>query len=286
MCQHAGGALYHQFFTDATHVAHVHAAHDAEHSHGALVHSHSLAAADLIPNINAAWLAAASIVIKEYLYRATMKVAKERKSSVLASNAVHHRVDSMTSIVALLAIGGAHVFSGAAWLDPVGGFLVSIMVIHAGLLNTVAAFYELVDAGIDENVKGSIRKAASQALSGDTSSTSVAKQTLFHGAEIRDVQGIKSGQNYLVDVEVSAPSTWTLQQLRDVEDAVRSRVGSEVRGVRRVRVKFVTNEHKEVGFSDEFVGADVSARASPEPEAEDARAHSHDHECSDVRKRH
>ena len=63
MCQHAGGALYHQFFVDVAH----HASEAASHSHGLLGHSHS--AADTIPNINAAWLAAGSIVIKEYLYR-------------------------------------------------------------------------------------------------------------------------------------------------------------------------------------------------------------------------
>lgn len=66
MAQHACGALYHQFFADAAH----HAVESASHDHGVLGgHSHSHSAADLIPNINAAWLAAGSIVIKEYLYR-------------------------------------------------------------------------------------------------------------------------------------------------------------------------------------------------------------------------
>jgi divalent metal cation (Fe/Co/Zn/Cd) transporter len=220
-----------------------------------------------------------------------MKVAKERKSSVLASNAIHHRVDSLTSIVALLAIGGAHVFNGAAWLDPVGGLLVSIMVIQAGLANTVAAAFELVDVGIDEEVKASIRKAASQALSGKTSSSSVATPTAFGETEIQDVRGTKAGQNYLVEVEVSAPSTWTLQQLREVEVAIRSRVGLMVRGVRRLRVKFVIKEHKEVDFTDEFIGEDLRASTSPEPEAEDAHDHGHNHSNDDdkssgIRKRH
>ena len=67
MGQHACGALYHQFFTDA-------AAAVASHSHGIGIfgHAHSHDAAHLIPNINAAWLAAGSIIVKEYLYRASM----------------------------------------------------------------------------------------------------------------------------------------------------------------------------------------------------------------------
>lgn len=62
----ACGVLYNEFFVQATHAAH-------EHSHGGIfAHSHSHGAADMGPNINAAWVAAASIAVKEYLYRASM----------------------------------------------------------------------------------------------------------------------------------------------------------------------------------------------------------------------
>lgn len=59
-------ALAQQFFPEAAEVA----AHWGllPHSHG---HHHGVD--DLGPNINAAWLAAGSIVIKEWLYRASMQ---------------------------------------------------------------------------------------------------------------------------------------------------------------------------------------------------------------------
>ena len=79
-----------------------------------------------------------------------MKIARERKSAVLASNAVHHRIDSLTSIVALLTIGGAHVFTEASWLDPVGGLIISVMVIRAGWSNTMTSLLELADTSVDE----------------------------------------------------------------------------------------------------------------------------------------
>ena len=61
--------LYHEFFADAT--------TPSSHSHGGMFgHSHSHGSADLGPNINAAWLAAGSIIIKEYLYRASEFWAK------------------------------------------------------------------------------------------------------------------------------------------------------------------------------------------------------------------
>lgn len=58
--------LYHEFFVDAA----VATANAHGHSHGFFSHSHSHSA-DLGPNINAAWLAAGSIIVKEYLYRAS-----------------------------------------------------------------------------------------------------------------------------------------------------------------------------------------------------------------------
>jgi divalent metal cation (Fe/Co/Zn/Cd) transporter len=46
-----------------------------------------------------------------------LKVANERKSAVLASNAYHHRVDSLTAFVALLLITGSNFLNNAQWLD-------------------------------------------------------------------------------------------------------------------------------------------------------------------------
>lgn len=82
-----------------------------------------------------------------------MKVAKERKSSVLASNAVHHRIDSLTGMVTLFAILGANFLHDATWLDRVGSLLISLLVIKAGWGNTVSALYELADKGIDSEIK-------------------------------------------------------------------------------------------------------------------------------------
>ncbi|KAK7900910.1 mitochondrial metal transporter [Exophiala xenobiotica] len=261
--------LYSQLFLDAAAQAHEH----AEHSHGLfsfLGHSHG----PVVPSLNAAWLAGGSIIVKEWLYRATMKIARERKSAVLASNAVHHRVDSLTSIVALATIGGAHVFTDASWLDPVGGLLISAMVIRAGWGNTKSALLELADVTVDDEVKSSVRRAATKALRGDPAS-GVAAVEGGDQAEIRDIQGTKSGQNYLIDIELAVPSGLTLQAMEDIENAVRERAGSKVRGVRRVRVKFVPAEDAQSTLASDFIPADVSPRSSPEPE--DEHDHDHDH---------
>lgn len=228
-----------------------------------------------------------------------MKVARDRKSSVLASNAVHHRVDSLTGIVTLAAILGANFLSNAAWLDPVGGLFISLLVIRAGWGNTISALYELADAGLDDEVKRSVRRQATKGLAGVSEG---------HEVEVRDVSGVKSGQNYLIDVELAVPSMWTVEDVREVEDAVRTQVGAKVRGARRVRVRFVPRDEAEEATTDqdddesdesdderrakkarvpaagagkrafdEFIPGDVSPKSSPEPSDDEDHDH-HDHD--------
>ncbi|CZS93524.1 hypothetical protein WAI453_001053 [Rhynchosporium graminicola] len=257
MCLNSCEILYAHFFLDA-HAAAEAAAHAHGHSHG---HSHGIEG----PSIHAAWLAAGTVVLKEWLYHATMKVAKERKSSVLASNAVHHRVDSLTGIVTLFAILGANFLHNASWLDPVGGFLISLLVIKAGWGNTVSSLYELADKGIDDEVKASVRKAAATSF-----------ETIKDGTEIelREIEGVKSGQNYLVDLQLAVSKSWTVEDFKEVEEGVRQTIGSKVRGVRRIKVRFVAKDDAESTLFDEFISGDISPRASPEPEEHD---HDHDH---------
>ena len=200
-----------------------------------------------------------------------MKIAKERKSSVLASNAVHHRIDSLTSIVALVAIVGSHVLENVSWLDPVGGLLVSLMVIRAGWGNTGSALLELADVGVVQEIKDSVRRTALETLRVDSFWSG---RVIGKLVEVRDVQGVKAGQNYLMNVELAVPGEWTVQETRQVEDAVRECVGSKVRGVRRVRVRFVAKTDKALDFTDEFIDADVS----PEPDDHDhTDSHCHNH---------
>lgn len=281
--------LYHEFF--------MHAAGAVGHSHGGIFgHSHSHGAGEFGPNINAAWLAAGSILVKEYLYRASktssrstysvrhmltlnsaaMKIAKERKSSILASNAVHHRIDSLTSVVALVAIGGSHLFTGTTWLDPVGGLIVSIMVIKAGWTNTGAALLELADVGVDEEIKESVREAAVHAISQDAVTSADGD---ISSASVRNVQGVKAGQNFLIDLELVVPDNWTMQKARRAEDIVRMKIGSTVRGVRRVKVRFVPEAKSAPEFADEFMGAhNAIAKDVPEFQPGKTAPHTHDHD--------
>jgi divalent metal cation (Fe/Co/Zn/Cd) transporter len=191
-----------------------------------------------------------------------LKIANERKSSVLASNAYHHRVDSLTAFVALLA----------SWLDPVGGLVISLMVVQAGWANTKNSLFELADVGVEYEMKSNVRKAATKALDSLNAGSADANVT------VRSVQGVKSGQNYLMDVELAVPGSWSVEQTRGVEELVRERVGAKVRGVKRVRVRFVSSSSEQPDFLDEFIGPDVSGKSTPESHDEHDHDHEHEHD--------
>lgn len=179
-------------------------------------------------------------------------------------------MDSLTAFVALLLIAGSNVLNNAQWLDPVGGLVISLMVVQAGWGNTKSALLELADVGVDSEMRGNVRKAATKALEGITLAS--------EPVNVRGIQGVKAGQNYLMDVELGVPGTWTIEQTRGVENLVRERIGAKVRGVKKVRVRFVTNSTEEPDFLDEFIPGDRTGASSPESEAEHDHDHDHDHD--------
>ena len=174
---------------------HVHLGHD--HDHGAI------AGAGSVLNPHAAWFAAASVVIKEWLYRITTKVAAEEHSPVLKANAVHHRADALTSLVALSSILGSSI-GGWKFLDPLGGLAVSFFILQQGLKMSKNAMLELLDAGVDRPTQRAIEGIVNDLVDG---------QSLLG---IRNVRGVKSGGK-LLKLHTRAPvsdeqakRTWTL----------------------------------------------------------------------------
>ncbi|KAJ4397434.1 mitochondrial metal transporter [Gnomoniopsis smithogilvyi] len=99
---------------------------------------------DDVPNVLAAWVALASILAKEWVYRITMKIAIKENSAVLRSNAIHHRIDCLSSVVALVTIIGVYLFPTSGWLDPVGAVVISVMVVQAGVESLKGAISEFL----------------------------------------------------------------------------------------------------------------------------------------------
>lgn len=97
------------------------------------------------PGWIAAAAAAVSLITKEALYHWTLHRGCAAGSSALKANAWHHRSDALSSAPALAAVVGAKLFPEWWLLDPIGGIVVSILILHAAWDIGVGAVQSLID---------------------------------------------------------------------------------------------------------------------------------------------
>ncbi|KAI5961218.1 MMT2 [Candida pseudojiufengensis] len=184
-----------------------------------------------IPNINAAWLAAGSILVKEILYRKTMKIAHETNSKVLVANAWHHRVDSLTAVVALLTVAGGVLFN-VAWLDSIGGIGVSILIIKAGWDSIKEAWYELIDRG--EQPGSEIYNKVENIIKYELESNEQLKQF-----KIKQLSVLSSGANTNINFTLLTQNkNINLVTLNKYEKILSDLIHQDDRFVRNVGIKF------------------------------------------------
>ncbi|KAF8893836.1 cation efflux family-domain-containing protein [Infundibulicybe gibba] len=190
------------------------------HSHA---HAHAV-------DPNAAWFAASGVLVKEWLYRITKKVADEENSPVLTANAIHHRSDAYSSIVAFFAILGTWFFP-AIPLDPLGGLLVSIVILRQGIGLFVGAWGDLTDAGVSPRILNSMSKALKPLRT-----TSSADDIVL--GDIHHLRARRAGSLMFVDVTVNVPGTMNAHDMSILEDRVESTLKAAKREITEVRVKF------------------------------------------------
>lgn len=82
------------------------------------------------PEAPALAMAAASVVIKEAMARYTDSAARLNHSPALRTNAAHHRSDALSSVAAVVGIGGA--MAGLEFLDPAAALLISLLILKMG----------------------------------------------------------------------------------------------------------------------------------------------------------
>ena len=100
------------------------------------------------PLIPAALAAVFSIIINEILFRYTRTVGEETNSPSLVANAWHHRSDAISSVAALVGIGGA--MAGYPIMDPIAAILVSIMILKVGYDIAFKGLRDLMDTALSE----------------------------------------------------------------------------------------------------------------------------------------
>lgn len=111
------------------------------------------------PGIIAFCAAVISIILKEWVFRVTKKVAVEVNSQALEANAWHHRSDAFSSIGTAIGIGGA-VLLGSRWavLDPIAAVIVSIMIFITAFRLLRQASGELLEESLPKETEDKIEE--------------------------------------------------------------------------------------------------------------------------------
>jgi cation diffusion facilitator family transporter len=169
------------------------------------------------PGIIALIAAVVSILSKEILYHATVKVGKKTGSTVVVANAWHHRSDAFSSIGAMAGIGGAMLLGGR-WtvLDPVASCVISVAIIVIAVRLALPSLAELLETSLPEDIEQEIVTIAS-AVKGVN--------------DVHELKTRRNGISFIIDAHIAVNPDISIVEAHDiatdVEDALRSRYGQE-----------------------------------------------------------
>jgi len=169
------------------------------------------------PGRLALWAALISILVKEVMFRYTIKKGRELDSSALKANAWHHRSDALSSVGAAIGIGGA-VLLGGRWtvLDPLSSIVVGGMLVKAAWDIMRPSLGELTDESLPENTENEILE-------------------VFHSfpevSEPHNLRTRRIGSRVAIEAHIRMDGSMTLHQAHDLssamEKALKDRFGAD-----------------------------------------------------------
>lgn len=115
------------------------------------------------PGFIALAAAVASVVLKEWTYRFTVRVGRRCHSEAVVANAWHHRSDALSSVGTTVGIGGA-IILGDKWavLDPLTAIVVSFFIMKAAWSVLSKAVDELTDGSLPKETEDEIESIVSE----------------------------------------------------------------------------------------------------------------------------
>lgn len=156
-----------------------------------------------VPGTLALVAAATSIVAKEAMYWYTRYYARKLDSGALMADAWHHRSDALSSVGALIGIGGAKL--GYPVLEPIASFVICLFVLKATYDIFKDAIDKMVDKSCDEQFQNEI------------------KELVKSQEGVCDVDLLQTrlfGNKIYVDIEISADGNMTLTKAHDIAENI------------------------------------------------------------------
>lgn len=184
------------------------------------------------------------VLAKEWLYRETLRIGNETRSTTMVANAWHHRTDALSSFVALGGLLGAAV--GFPALDALAGLAVAAMVTRVGGEMGVSAVQELVDSQVDATTVERVRQLI-------CSAPDVVSAT--------HVRGRKLGPWLAFDLRVQVPFAVSVSAAKQIATKAKLRVLQAMPEVYDVLICIDAEKPVRTDFSrDVVVGSTVQPR--------------------------
>ena len=156
-----------------------------------------------VPGMLALVAAVVSIGVKEAMFWYTRYYAKKIDSSALMADAWHHRSDSLSSIGALIGIGGAII--GYPVMEPVASVVICGFIEKAALDIFKDAIDKMVDKSCDEQTETELRECAmgiSGVLQVDLLRTRMFGNKIYVEMEIGADRNLSLGESHAIAEQV------------------------------------------------------------------------------------
>jgi cation diffusion facilitator family transporter len=174
------------------------------------------------------WVLLATIVIKEGLFRFVLRESAEIESSVVRTDAWHHRSDAITSLAAAVGIGVA-LFGGKGFesADSIAAIVAAGIIAWNGWRLLRPAMDELMDAAPSKNFNAQVEKIAREIPGVDAVEKCIARKMGFH---------------YFVDMHVEVDPKMTVERAHEIAHQVKDAVRRELPAVHDVLVHIEPSE--------------------------------------------
>ena len=171
------------------------------------------------PGLLALIAAAVSIAAKEAMYWYTRYYARRLNSAALMANAWHHRSDALSSIGALIGIGGARL--GYPIMEPIASLVICVFILQAAYDIFRDATGKMVDRACDAETEKRLRDCVS------------AEPEVLG---IDRLQTREFGNRIYVDLEICLDGQLSLVEAHSIAERVHDRIEQEFPTVKHIMV--------------------------------------------------
>ena len=170
--------------------------------------------------------AAATIIIKELLYRYSIRTGRDLESPALLAVAADHRKDALTSIATLAGVLGATL--GFGILDPLAAALTSFFILHIGWQTFASSAHDLMDGTAPEEFNQQVISLA---------------EGVNQVEHVHEIRTRRSGQYYIIDLKLDMDPQMTVKESHDVITEVKRLIFEQMNNVGDVMIHI--NPHDE-----------------------------------------